>query len=483
MKKWKWFLGVFLCSIMTLWAQCPTLSTPRPGQTNVPVDVTLSWPKVDGVRGYVVSIGTTPDGVDIVNRRTSGPINSFTPELGLPENEQIYVSIILLFLDGTAATCGPMTFSTGDVTTPPPCTQLVSPFNGETAVSTGTILEWEYASTATGYVLSIGTSPGANDILNNQDVGNRLTYRPPNDLPLDTTVYVTIVPYNENGNKGPCQQESFTTNSSGIDCGPFVNNSNGQTYYWNPELHFPAKVGLCEDGAPQLVLLENNADGYRWFQIHPDGTETLISGAQDALITEVGHYRVESFNNIRQRGSTGECASIWEFEAISSTSPVITRIEVGRDHNTMQLQIRTAGNGNYEYAVDDEMGLYQDSPFFEDLDLKEHTVFVRDKDGCGSAQQLVERNLSSDDFPKFFTPNGDLVNDYWQYIPPENTAEFTIVSIHIFDRYGNLLAEVDPNSLGWDGQCNGHPMPATNYWYKAVSAKKQEIAGHFALKR
>ena len=52
--------------------------------------------------------------------------------------------------------------------------------------------------------------------------------------------------------------------------------------------------------------------------------------------------------------------------------------------------------------------------------------------------------------PKFFTPNGDGQNDYWN-VKGVN-ANFNENSIiYIFDRYGKLLKQIVASSQGWDG--------------------------------
>ena len=95
----------------------------------------------------------------------------------------------------------------------------------------------------------------------------------------------------------------------------------------------------------------------------------------------------------------------------------------------------------------------------------------------------MEQDLTLEGFPKFFTPNGDGINDFWQYIPPASLGEVNLDTIHIFDRYGVLLAQIDPSSLGWDGNFNGQPLPSSDYWFKAISSDSQKLQGHFALKR
>ena len=147
------------------------------------------------------------------------------------------------------------------------------------------------------------------------------------------------------------------------------------------------------------------------------------------------------------------------------------------------ITVTVRGNGNYEFALDDENGPYQESPVFEGVPAGPHIAFVRDKNGCGTVSRLVDRDLTTDDFPRFFTPNGDGINEFWQYISPPENFEETLKKISIFDRYGNFLAQINPNQSGWDGSFNGRPLPASDYWFKAIFLNGQEIRGHFALKR
>ncbi|MDE0967330.1 MAG: T9SS type B sorting domain-containing protein, partial [Flavobacteriaceae bacterium] len=35
----------------------------------------------------------------------------------------------------------------------------------------------------------------------------------------------------------------------------------------------------------------------------------------------------------------------------------------------------------------------------------------------------------------------------------------------IYDRFGKLLKQINPNSPGWNGTFNGENMPADDYWF------------------
>ncbi|MDZ4148316.1 MAG: T9SS type B sorting domain-containing protein, partial [Flavobacteriaceae bacterium] len=55
--------------------------------------------------------------------------------------------------------------------------------------------------------------------------------------------------------------------------------------------------------------------------------------------------------------------------------------------------------------------------------------------------------------------------------------------IFIFDRFGKLLKDLSPNSIGWDGTYNGNLMPSTDYWYRIELADGRTFKGNFTLKR
>lgn len=453
--------------------QCPNLISPLDGDVNVPVDNLIQWTPVDGIIGYLVSLGTTPGGGEIINRRSSGLNNFYQPEVGLPSNTVVYVTISLFLPDAPIKVCPLKIFTTETITSPPSCTRLENPLNNETEVRVNTNLKWEYAAGATDYRISIGTSPGNYDIINNELTGNTIFYGLDENLELDQQYYVLIVPLNENGEASGCTEESFTTGVPTLSCQDFD----------YPVVSIPDRVSLCSRESFGTIKSENYARGYRWIFIESDGSETVVSEAQELKYDKVGHYRLELYNTLNEFGATIECPASKNFEVVYSNSPVINDILITRENNGLTVNVRVENNGSFEYALDSPTAPFQDSPIFTNVEPGERKVFVRDKYGCGMAERLIEKELSRRDFPTFFTPNGDTYNDYWQYRKPQETNEMPIEVIHIFDRFGNFVSQIDPNSMGWDGNFNGNPMPAADYWFKAISFNKKIIRGHFTLKR
>lgn len=231
MRYWILFFSCLWLPFLGFSQDCPNLIDPLPNAVNVPVTTAISWEEVTGIAGYIISVGTTPGGGEIVNEQNVGSDTTFTPPLGLPENTLIYVTITLFFFDQSNIVCPSQSFTTEDVTTVPDCTELTNPVDGETDVNVGINLNWKYAGRATGYRVTAGTASGAGDIVNNLDVGNTLAFDPPTDFPPGTEIFVRIVPYNENGTATGCLEESFTTGELGDPpgCTQLIQPMNGAT--------------------------------------------------------------------------------------------------------------------------------------------------------------------------------------------------------------------------------------------------------------
>jgi len=147
-------------------------------------------------------------------------------------------------------------------------------------------------------------------------------------------------------------------------------------------------------------------------------------------------------------------------------------------NNTVTVLLSPESIGNYVYSLDQPDGPFQDSNHFENVAPGFHTVYVYDTRGCG----IVKKDISVLYIPNYFTPNGDGYNDTWNIIGI-NSLFYSSAKIYIFDRFGKLLADVDPKGAGWDGNYNQHPALSTDYWYLVILNQERTVRGHFSLKR
>ncbi|VAV85915.1 hypothetical protein MNBD_BACTEROID02-18, partial [hydrothermal vent metagenome] len=218
-------------------------------------------------------------------------------------------------------------------------------------------------------------------------------------------------------------------------------------------------------------------------------TITLTSGLIDSLSTnytflwstnetspeiEVNTPGIFSVTVTYQNG----CSSVREITVSPSNTATFENIEVIDVSSNNTITVLVSGEGDYEYALNNISGPYQDSNFFENVPPGIHTIFVRDKNNCGIVNEIV----SVIGFPKFFTPNGDGYNDTWQVYGVNVASQFESV-IYIFDRYGKLLKQLSPQSLGWDGTFNGQNLPTSDYWFHVKLQDGRVFKSHFSLKR
>jgi gliding motility-associated-like protein len=83
---------------------------------------------------------------------------------------------------------------------------------------------------------------------------------------------------------------------------------------------------------------------------------------------------------------------------------------------------------------------------------------------------------------KFFTPNGDGINDLWEISGLlDNTTEDIL--LQVYDRYGKLLRSFTNADQGWDGTYNGRDLPTNDYWYRIRLTDGTVETGSFTLKR
>ena len=137
------------------------------------------------------------------------------------------------------------------------------------------------------------------------------------------------------------------------------------------------------------------------------------------------------------------------------------------------IEVSLGGPNLYEYSLDGFN--YQESNRFEGLSSGSYTLHAREINGCG----FIKEEIIIHGFPKFFTPNGDGVNDTWE-LKGELGSK---ISVFVYNRYGKLLKRINPGGDSWDGTFNGTNLPVDDYWFKAVFSDGEVRIGNFTLKR
>jgi large repetitive protein len=199
----------------------------------------------------------------------------------------------------------------------------------------------------------------------------------------------------------------------------------------------------------------------------------IANTSKELDASQEGIYRVEATNLI-----TG--CEIHLTATVKKSSPATATATVGIDFDYVQTITVNITSGISEYLYQLNEGPFQESNVFNIYLGGIYTITVKDKNGCNDFVFKVEAY----NFPRFFTPNSDGYNDFWNITEIPNPATSTIF---IFDRMGKFLKQISPTGEGWDGTFVGKPMPATDYWfvlkYEDVSGIQKEFKSHFALKR
>ncbi|RXR31820.1 T9SS type B sorting domain-containing protein [Flavobacterium piscinae] len=187
----------------------------------------------------------------------------------------------------------------------------------------------------------------------------------------------------------------------------------------------------------------------------------------EIVVNQPGTYIVTVTN-------TEGCTAQKTFIVTASGPATITSINIkdfAESNNT--VEINYTGLGNYVFSLDGSF--FQNSPIFTNVSAGEYTITINDLNGC----EATFETIIVLDYPKFFTPNGDGINDYWKI---ENLNQ-PAAKIYIFNRYGKFLKQIGSNGLGWDGNFSGSPMQASDYWFTLYLEDGRIIKGHFTLKR
>ncbi|WP_170141611.1 BspA family leucine-rich repeat surface protein, partial [Tenacibaculum lutimaris] len=300
---------------------CTSLVNPINGSTNVPLNTDISWNEIAEATGYLVSVGTTQGGIEVVNSIDVGNTTSYSFTQDLQENRIHYVRIIPYNDVGDATGCVEESFTTGDaVVNVPNCTTITVPSNGATNVSVSTGISWDAVADADGYYLSIGTTSGGTDIVSNEVVTGT-SYTLASDLPETTIIYVSVIPYNSLGSAIGCSEISFTTEIllTAPNCTTITFPSNGAT-------NVSVSTGISWDAVA-------DADGYYLSIGTTSGGTDIVSNevvtgtsytlASDLPETTIIYVSVIPYNSL---GSAIGCSEISFTTEILLTAPNCTTI-------------------------------------------------------------------------------------------------------------------------------------------------------------
>ena len=232
---------------------------------------------------------------------------------------------------------------------------------------------------------------------------------------------------------------------------------------------------------PVEIKTQLNSTDYtfQWYNGHDAvaGNEIIGQTGTSFTTSTVGQYSVVVTNI----SNAANCSSTFNLSTQNSIVPNSVTINpneliaFGTD-NTVTAIVTPTSN-DYLYSID---GTYfQSSNVFTNIPGGDYTLTVINKFGCGD----VSATFTIVDYPNYFTPNGDGYNDTWNI---KGSSALDLAIIRIFDRYGKLIKQIDPNGNGWNGTFNNELLPSTDYWFTIEYTKNnitKEFKGHFSLIR
>ncbi len=184
---------------------------------------TIGWtaPSTAPANGYDVYYSTSnvaPTSSTVLNSTNSVPATTTSAQLTtLASNTTYYIWVRSNCSSTDKSTwTGPIS-----ITTPSFCPTVTAPAAGATGVSVTPSITWNAVTGAAGYRLTVGTTAGGTDVLNNVDVGNVTTYPFTTSLAFNTKYYYTVNAYAGGQTSSSCTENNFTTACTSIGT-PYV---------------------------------------------------------------------------------------------------------------------------------------------------------------------------------------------------------------------------------------------------------------------
>ena len=235
---------------------------------------------------------------------------------------------------------------------------------------------------------------------------------------------------------------------------------------------------LCSD-IGSITLRTINSKGnytYSWSKEN----QTISGNTTEISVSEPGLYTVKVFSDAGCE-SVEKTIIVKNSEIASITKEDVIIID-DSNNNSMEIIVSNIGIGDYEFSLDNEFGGYSKNNIFENITTGTHTLYVRDIGGCG----ISSYQFSILEYPRFFTPNEDGINDYWSIRGYDKNLN-PLSEIYIYNRFGVLLYKMDASGPGWNGTYEGKKLPSNTYWFKTLLTDQNGLSieknGSFSLIR
>lgn len=247
-----------------------------------------------------------------------------------------------------------------------------------------------------------------------------------------------------------------------------------------PSFSLDAKYLYCSGESVEILPQNPRAPyEYTWY----DSARLEVGTGPGIVLSVAGTYSVVA------RSLDGCASQEVSFEVVESGPPTLDpRFITVEDHGeygsiSIQHEQGELGLGSYGFALDHPNSPTWGPAVFSQVEPGMHTLYARDENGCGT--DSIQVGVIG--VPKFFSPNGDGVNDRLEVLGVSDEF-YRSGSLRIFDRYGKFLDQLDPLAQGsWDGRHMGMPLSPSDYWYVLdlvdLQGNPHQRRGHFTLKQ
>ena len=233
-----------------------------------------------------------------------------------------------------------------------------------------------------------------------------------------------------------------------------------------PEINLKNEYFLCDLEPSLHIKTSSTFNSWEW----TFNDDLIMSNSFEANLIDAGTYTLQ----VTEINNGIVCENSFSFNLIRSILPTISEVKIKDISDDNYIEVITSGDGDFEYTIDGFN--FQDENTFHNLVGGVYNVEVRDKNGCGSDKKEVVLV----DYPKFFTPNYDGYNDYWQI---QGIEKFPNAVVYIYNRFGKVLKQINSSDIGWDGTYNGQLLPSSDYWFTSDLGDGRALKGHFSLIR
>lgn len=216
----------------------------------------------------------------------------------------------------------------------PACPMVGYPGNNSTFIPVSPDITWNAPQGATGYKISIGTTPGGTDIVNQQSVTTN-NFTPTSPLAIDTDYYLKVTAVGAGGESVGCSVIKFRTAPAAPandDCTDAV------VLTVNPDMNCGSVASGYTLGASDSGLLTDpcygDADDDVWFKFTATGTSHVVTLSN--VVSIGSDFNDEAYYQV----FSGDCANLVSTVCGYGGMEILTGLTAG---NTYYIRVYSYG--------------------------------------------------------------------------------------------------------------------------------------------